>query len=249
MFRFDQLFKRAERLSGILPLRWLVRASPTLVTVPDRGARPSTLRGIAALQIKIIHYLELGERGTVARPDIEAARGPALGLPGPCTPRREARSGPTPLCLACRLLAALRGSPEGAGHRDPSARWRRCGRCRLDASGTRLVRGHDPRSSGPGRCLLTASLHPRRRPDRSHGRHHRSGSACTPSQFRVSSLPHHDPDPRRCPAGIFPLCRNSRLEPTGDRGSGRGAPCVPGRGAARRAVLARAEAPARVDRT
>ena len=61
------------RFSGILLLRWLDPASPTSLTVPSRAPSRPTLRGIAALQVKVIHYLELGEQGKVARPDIEAA--------------------------------------------------------------------------------------------------------------------------------------------------------------------------------
>lgn len=73
MFRFDQLFKRADAVQRHLAAPLARARLAYLAHRAGQGARPSTLRGIAALQIKIIHYLELGERGEVARPAIEAA--------------------------------------------------------------------------------------------------------------------------------------------------------------------------------
>lgn len=73
MFSFDQLFKRADAVERHLAAPLAVERLAYLAHRAEQGARPSTLRGIAALQIKIIHYLELDERGRVARPAIEAA--------------------------------------------------------------------------------------------------------------------------------------------------------------------------------
>ena len=73
MFRFDQLFKRAEAVQRHRTAPLARARLAYLAHRAEQGAKPSTLRGVAALQIKIIHYLELGERGQVARAAIEAA--------------------------------------------------------------------------------------------------------------------------------------------------------------------------------
>lgn len=73
MFKLSQLFKRADTIQRHLAAP-LARSRLTyLAHRAEHGAKASTLRGIAALQLKVIHYLELGEEGKVAWPEIEAA--------------------------------------------------------------------------------------------------------------------------------------------------------------------------------
>ena len=73
MFRLNHLFKRAGAVQRHLAAPLARSRLAYLAHRAEQGARSSTLRGIAALQVKVIHYLELGEQGKVARPDIEAA--------------------------------------------------------------------------------------------------------------------------------------------------------------------------------
>ena len=73
MFRLNHLFKRADAAQRHLAAALARSRLAYLAHRAEQGARSSTLRGIAALQVKVIHYLELGEQGKVARPDIEAA--------------------------------------------------------------------------------------------------------------------------------------------------------------------------------
>ena len=73
MFRLNHLFKRAEAVQRHLAAPLARSRLAYLAHRAEQGAKSSTLRGIAALQVKVIHYLELGEQGKVARPDIEAA--------------------------------------------------------------------------------------------------------------------------------------------------------------------------------
>ena len=73
MFRLNHLFKQADAVQRYLAAPLTRSRLAYLAHRAEQGARSSTLRGIAALQVKVIHYLELGEQGQVARPDIEAA--------------------------------------------------------------------------------------------------------------------------------------------------------------------------------
>lgn len=73
MFRLDHLFKQTEAVQRHLAAPLAYSRFTYLAHRAEQGAKSSTLRGIAALQLKVIHYLELGEHGKVARPDIEAA--------------------------------------------------------------------------------------------------------------------------------------------------------------------------------
>ena len=73
MFRLNHLFKRADAVQRHLAAPLARSRLAYLAHRAEQGASSSTLRGIAALQVKVIHYLELGEQGKVARPDIEAA--------------------------------------------------------------------------------------------------------------------------------------------------------------------------------
>ena len=73
MFKLSQLFKRTDTIQRHLAAP-LARSRLTyLAHRAEHGAKASTLRGIAALQLKVIHHLELGEDGKVARSEIEAA--------------------------------------------------------------------------------------------------------------------------------------------------------------------------------
>ncbi len=73
MFEFNQIFRRADAVQRHLAAPLVRPRLKYLAYRAERGAKPSTLRGIAALQVKVIHYLELGEEGTVSRSEIEAA--------------------------------------------------------------------------------------------------------------------------------------------------------------------------------
>ena len=73
MFRLNHLFKQADAVQRYLAAPLTRSRLAYLAHRAEQGARSSTLRGIAALQVKVIHYLELGEQGKVARPDIETA--------------------------------------------------------------------------------------------------------------------------------------------------------------------------------
>ena len=73
MFELNQLFKRADAVQRHLAAPLAQSRLTYLAHRSEQGAKPSTLRGIAALQVKVIHYLELAEEGKVALSEIEAA--------------------------------------------------------------------------------------------------------------------------------------------------------------------------------
>ena len=73
MFKLDHLFKRADAVQRYLAAPLARSRLAYLAHRAKQGARPSTLRGIAALQVKVILHLELGEQGKVARFNIETA--------------------------------------------------------------------------------------------------------------------------------------------------------------------------------
>ena len=73
MFDLGQLFKRADTVQRHLAAPLARSRLAYLGHRADRGAKPSTLRGIAALQINLVRYLELGEDGKVAPAEVEAA--------------------------------------------------------------------------------------------------------------------------------------------------------------------------------
>ena len=73
MFDLGQLFKRADTVQRRLAALLARSRLAYLGHRADRGAKPSTLRGIAALQVNLVRYLELGEDGKVAPAEVEAA--------------------------------------------------------------------------------------------------------------------------------------------------------------------------------
>ena len=90
MFELNQLFKRADAVQRHLAAPLAQSRLTYLAHRSEQGAKPSTLRGIAALQVKVIHYLELAEEGKVALSEIEAAAQRWV----PCDTRRR------PTCCA-----------------------------------------------------------------------------------------------------------------------------------------------------
>ena len=73
MFDLGQLFKRADTIQRHLAAPLARSRLAYLGHRAEQGAKPSTLRGIAALQVNLVRYLELGEDGKVAPAEVEAA--------------------------------------------------------------------------------------------------------------------------------------------------------------------------------
>lgn len=75
MFRLNHLFKRTDAVQRCLAAPLARSRHAYFAHRAEQGARSSTLRGIAALQLKVIHYLDLGEQGKVARPTLKPPHG------------------------------------------------------------------------------------------------------------------------------------------------------------------------------
>ena len=73
MFDLGQLFKRPDTVQRHLAAPLARSRLAYLGHRAEQGAKPSTLRGIAALQVNLVRYLELGEDGKVASAEVEAA--------------------------------------------------------------------------------------------------------------------------------------------------------------------------------
>ena len=73
MFDLGRLFKRADTVQRHLAAPLARSRLAYLGYRAEGGAKPSTLRGIAALEVNLVRYLELGERGKVAPTEVEAA--------------------------------------------------------------------------------------------------------------------------------------------------------------------------------
>ena len=73
MFDLGQLFKRADTVQRHLAAPLARSRLAYLGHRAEQGAKPSTLRGIAALQVNLVRYLELGEDDKVAPAEVEAA--------------------------------------------------------------------------------------------------------------------------------------------------------------------------------
>ena len=73
MFDLGQLFKRADTVQRHLTAPLARSRLAYLGHRAEEGAKPSTLRGIAALQVTLVRYLGLGEDGKVAPTEVEAA--------------------------------------------------------------------------------------------------------------------------------------------------------------------------------
>lgn len=73
MFDFGDLFKRTDTVQRHLSAPLARSRLAYLSHRAEEGAKPSTLRGIAALQVNLVRYLELGEHDKVALPEVEAA--------------------------------------------------------------------------------------------------------------------------------------------------------------------------------
>ena len=73
MFDLGRLFKRAATVQQHLSAPLARSRLAYLSRRAEEGAKPSTLRGIAALQVNLVRYLELGEDAKVALTEVEAA--------------------------------------------------------------------------------------------------------------------------------------------------------------------------------
>lgn len=73
MFDLGMLFRRADTVQRHLAAPLAPSRLAYLGHRAEQGAKPSTLRGIAALQVNLVRYLELGEEGKVALAEVEAA--------------------------------------------------------------------------------------------------------------------------------------------------------------------------------
>ena len=73
MFDFEQLFKRPDAVQRHLAAPLLRSRLAYLGHRAEQGAKPSTLRGIAAFQVQAIHYLELAEEGQITPSEIATA--------------------------------------------------------------------------------------------------------------------------------------------------------------------------------
>ena len=73
MFEFEQLFKRTAAVQRHLAAPLLRSRLAYLGHRAEQGAKPSTLRGIAAFQVHAIHYLELAEEGQITPLEIATA--------------------------------------------------------------------------------------------------------------------------------------------------------------------------------
>ena len=73
MFDLGELFKRADTVQRHLAAPLARSRLAYLGHRAEEGAKPSTLRGIAAVQVNLVRYLDLGENGKVAPTEVEAA--------------------------------------------------------------------------------------------------------------------------------------------------------------------------------
>ena len=73
MFEFEQIFKRTDAVQRHLAAPLLRSRLAYLGHRAEQGAKPSTLRGIAAFQVQAIHYLELAEEGQITPSEIATA--------------------------------------------------------------------------------------------------------------------------------------------------------------------------------
>ena len=247
MFDLGQLFKGADTVQRHLaaPL-----ARPRLAYLGHRaeqGAKPSTLRGIAALQVNLVRYLELGEDRKVAPAEVEAAAqrwvsqdparrgGDAEGI------RRRFLSQATCwLRFAGRLqVPAAPSHPHATevavfvehmrrerGWSEATIRYRRS---RADEFLRRFCRGNRTLADITVEAVDCA-LSDKETPGRTHPH------------------PRHHPEPRGRSAGVLPLRRGPRLVPSGFGGNDHIAPRLQGCDPARRAVRGGSGAPACDDR-
>ena len=73
MFDLNQIFKRTDAIRRHLAAPLVQSRLSYLAHCAEQGAKPSTLCGIAAHQVKLIHHLGLETEGKVTRSEIEAA--------------------------------------------------------------------------------------------------------------------------------------------------------------------------------
>ena len=73
MFEFEQLFKGADTVQRYLAAPLVRSRLAYLSHRAAQGAKPSTLRGIAAFQVHAIHYLNLGKEGRITPSEIATA--------------------------------------------------------------------------------------------------------------------------------------------------------------------------------
>ena len=235
MFEFEQIFKRTDAVQRHLAAPLLRSRLAYLGHRAEQGAKPSTLRGIAAFQVQAIHYLELAEEGQITPSEIATAAERWVT-------QHPARRGGNASNARRDFVSRVTGWPSFAGRMQvPSVappphcpalvqfedymRWERG-----------LVRGHDPLPSRTGGGLAAPVLPGPPDTGRSLTHHHRPRTRRPQLQGRASSCSRHDPQPRGRSARIPALRRRPRLVPAGVGRGDHGSPCLQGGHATRRTL-------------
>ena len=214
MFDLNQIFKRTDAVQRHLAAPLVQSRLSYLAHCAEQGAKPSTLRGLAAHQVKLIHHLGLGTEGKVTRSEIEAAakrwafRDPGRRNGDPCTARCNFVSHAIGWLRFLDRLEVTEGSAHPysvgtGGVREPYA------------TGTRLVRGHGPKPPWTSGRLSAPVLLKGWCAGRSYNRNHRPGPERKECPGRAPPPPLHDPDPCGLPSVLPPVLRTPRLEPAG----------------------------------
>ena len=73
MFELEQIFKRANTVQRYLAAPLARSRLAYLGHRAEQGFQPSTLRGIAAIQVRAVRYLELEEESKITPSEIAAA--------------------------------------------------------------------------------------------------------------------------------------------------------------------------------
>ena len=114
MFEFEQLFKRPDAVKRHLAAPLAPSRLAYLRYRAEQGARPSTLRGIAAAQLNAIRYLDLPREGKLTPSEIEDAAERWMA-------RDHARRGGTSPSIRTTFIAQVKGWLRFAGClQDPS---------------------------------------------------------------------------------------------------------------------------------
>ncbi len=120
MFQLEQLFRRSDAVQRHLAAPLARSRLAYLRHRADRGAKPSTLRGIAAAQLKAIRYLDLAREGNVTPSEIAHAAERWMAL----DPTR--RNGTSP-SIRSTFIAQVKGWLHFAGRLQvPSSPPRQC---------------------------------------------------------------------------------------------------------------------------
>ena len=108
MLEFEQLFKRPDAVKRHLAAPLAPSRLAYLRYRADRGAKPSTLRGIAAAQLNAIRYLELPRKAKVTPSEIEDAAERWMA-------QDRARRGGTSPSIRTTFVAQVKGWLDFAG--------------------------------------------------------------------------------------------------------------------------------------